>query len=249
MDIIKYARSFGMKPYDESPFVSAVIVAAGKGQRMGHNISKQFIPLCGIEAIARTLSAFEESRYVREVIIVSRRFEMMRMASAVKDFGFSKVANIVAGGETRQQSAANGLKAVSSRAQFIAVHDGARPLVTAECIDRVIESAYKNGAAAAAVKVKDTLKVADENGVVLSTPDRSKLWAVQTPQVFDIELYRKALEKAVAEGGDYTDDCQLIEAAGGHVQLVEGEYTNIKITTVEDIAHAEAIIRARGDAF
>lgn len=246
---MKYARNFGMKPESESPFVSAVIVAAGKGERMGQNINKQFIPLCGIEVISRTLSAFEDSRYVREVVIVSRRIDIMRMASAVKDFGFSKVANIVAGGETRQQSAANGLKSVSTSAQFIAVHDGARPLVTAECIDRVIESAFKSGAAAAAVRVKDTLKVADENAVVVSTPDRARLWAVQTPQVFEKELYRKALEKAIADGADYTDDCQLIEAAGGRVQLVEGEYTNIKITTVEDIAHAEAIIRSRGDAF
>lgn len=249
MDLIKYARSIGIKSGDAGPFVSAIIVAAGKSERMGRGINKQFVPLCGIAAIARTLSSFEESRHVREVILVANRIDIMRFASVVKEFGFSKVTNIVVGGNTRQQSAAFGLNSVSKSAAFIAVHDGARPLVTAECIDRVIESAYQNGAAAAAVKVKDTLKIADDNGVVVSTPERQKLWAVQTPQVFDAELYRKAIEKAVTAGDDYTDDCQLIEAAHGRVQLVEGEYTNIKITTGEDVLQAEAIIRARGDAF
>jgi 2-C-methyl-D-erythritol 4-phosphate cytidylyltransferase len=249
LNFIKYAKKIYMKPLSEEPFVSAVIVAAGKSERMGKCKSKQFVPLCGIAAIARTLSAFEESQHVREVILVTKKFDIGIVGSIVREFGFSKVSRIVVGGETRQQSAAIGMNAVSKAAQFIAVHDGARPLVTADCIDRVIGIAFKCGAASAAVRVKDTLKVADENGVVVSTPDRQRLWAVQTPQVFDMRLYREALEAAVQSGADYTDDCQLIEAAGGHVQLVEGEYTNIKITTVEDIPQAEAIIRARGDAF
>ena len=251
MDILQYAKNIYQKPRVTGPFVSAVIVAAGQSTRMGMDSgkSKQFLPLCGLAAIARTLSAFESSCNTREVILVTNKFDTGRMFSVITEFGFTKVARVVVGGETRQKSAALGLNAVSKDAEYIAVHDGARPLVTADCIDRVIESAYKNGAASAAVRVKDTLKVADENGVVLSTPDRQRLFAVQTPQVFSIKLYREALEAAIQFGTDYTDDCQLIEAVGGRVQLVEGEYTNIKITTADDVSQAEVILRARGDAF
>lgn len=249
MDILQYAKNIYQKPQDAEPFVSAVIVAAGKSTRMGTGKSKQFLPLCGLAAIARTLSAFESSRFTREVILVTNRFDVGKMCGIIKEFGFTKVMHIIVGGETRQQSAALGLNAVSKDAEYVAIHDGARPLVTADCIDRVVKSAYKNGAASAAVRVKDTLKVADENGVVLSTPDRQRLFAVQTPQVFAVKLYRDALNSAIKLGADYTDDCQLIEAVGGRVQLVEGEYSNIKITTPEDVSQAEVIIRARGDAF
>ncbi len=238
-----------MKPQGNEPFISAIIVAAGKSTRMGTGKCKQLLPLCGIAAIARTLSAFETSRYIREVILVTNRLDLHEMGSIIKEFGFTKVTKIVIGGDTRQKSAAIGLKAVNENAAYIAVHDGARPLVSAACIDRVAEGAMKNSAAAAAVKVKDTLKIADENGEVISTPNRERYWAVQTPQIFSAQLYREAFEKANASGNDFTDDCQLIEAAGGKVQLVEGEYTNIKITTSSDISQAEAIIRARGDAF
>lgn len=237
------------KPQSKSAFVTAIIVAAGKSVRMGIGKSKQFISLCGIAAIARTLSAFEKSRLVREVVIVTNRFDIMRVGSVVKEFGFDKVKRIVIGGETRQQSAALGFSAVSKDTEYVAVHDGARPLITSSCIDKAIESAFESGAAALAVKVKDTVKIADKNGIVIATPDRQSLWAVQTPQVFSVDLYRSALEKAQRENQDYTDDCQLIEASGGHVQLVEGDYTNIKITTKDDIIQAEAILRARGEAF
>jgi 2-C-methyl-D-erythritol 4-phosphate cytidylyltransferase len=254
LDILENAKNYAKNLYqnkkEEGPFISAVIVAAGSGTRMGEGMNKQFVPLCGIAAVARTISAFESSRLVREIIVVTRKQDLSRMCGVVREFGFSKVTHIVVGGGTRQHSAALGLKVVDVRACFVAVHDGARPLTTAKCIDRVITCALTNGgAASAAVRVKDTVKIADENGMVLSTPDRQRLFAVQTPQVFALPLYRAALDKATQSGADYTDDCQLIEAAGGSVQLVEGEYTNIKITTAEDIPQAEAILRARGDAF
>jgi 2-C-methyl-D-erythritol 4-phosphate cytidylyltransferase len=233
---------------EAGPFVSAIIVAAGRSERMGTGRNKQLISLGGITAIARTISAFEENPYINEIIVVTNRIDILRIGGVVKEFGFEKIKRIIVGGDTRQKSVATGFNAVSGEASFVAVHDGARPLITSECIGRVIECAIKNGAAAAAVKVKDTIKVADENGFVLSTPDRQMLWAVQTPQVFATELYKKALEAAALAGADYTDDCQLIEADGGQVQLVEGEYSNFKITTVDDITHAEAVIRARGDA-
>ncbi|HEX2938007.1 MAG TPA: 2-C-methyl-D-erythritol 4-phosphate cytidylyltransferase [Ruminiclostridium sp.] len=246
MDFINHAKKTAA---NDGPYVSAIIVAAGRSVRMGTGKSKQFLSLCGIPAIARTLSAFEKSKLIREVIIVTNRFDIVRMGGTVKEFGFEKVKGIVVGGETRQQSAALGFNAIDKKSEFVAVHDGARPLVTSGCIDRAVESAFHSGAAALAVRVKDTVKIADENSIVISTPDRERLWAVQTPQVFGTDLYRCALETAVRAGKDYTDDCQIVEAAEGRVQLVEGDYTNIKLTTAEDIFQAEAIIKERGDAF
>lgn len=237
------------KKQEQKPFVSAVIVAAGRSERMGLNKSKQLISLCGVSVIARTISAFEESNSINEIVIVTNRFDIVKIAGLVKEFGFDKVSRIVIGGETRQKSVASGFEAINEKAEFVAIHDGARPLVTTDCIERTIESAVQSGAAAAAVKVKDTVKFADENGIVISTPDRQMMWAVQTPQTFSAELYRKALKAAEESEADYTDDCQLVEAVGGKVQLTQGEYNNIKITTVEDIAQAEAVIKARGDAF
>ena len=230
------------------PRVTAVVVAAGRSERMGTDASKQFIPLCGIPLLARTLSAFEKSAAVAQVVIVARGEDIVAVADIVREFGFGKVVRIVKGGQTRQQSAAAGFEGVRD-AQYVAVHDGARPLATPACINRSIEAAFSCGAAAAAVRLRDTVKQADENGTVIATPDRSLLWAVQTPQVFEAELYRGALEKARHDGADYTDDCQLIEAAGGKVKLVESDYTNIKITSPEDVVIAEAILRARGEAY
>ena len=233
---------------NELPRVTAVIVSAGKSERMGMEISKQFIPLCDIPVIARSISAFQASGMVSKIVIVTRQEDIMEVADIVHEFGFDKVARIVKGGQTRQQSAAAGLKAADD-CEYIAVHDGARPLITPQCIDRVIQTAIETHAAAAAVKLKDTLKKADENGNISATVDRSSLWLVQTPQAFETGLYRDALEKAEESGEDYTDDCQLIEMAGSPVRLVVGEYTNIKLRTKEDILIAESIVRARGDAF
>jgi 2-C-methyl-D-erythritol 4-phosphate cytidylyltransferase len=227
--------------------VTAIVVAAGRGERMGSDIKKQFIPLCDIPVIARTLAAFQASRRVTQVIIVTGAEEIVMIADIVREFGFDKVVRIVRGGQTRQESAAAGFQA-ADKPDYIAVHDGVRPLVTPQCIDRVIKQAFEVKAAAAAVRLKDTVKQCDENGNILATPDRSCLWAVQTPQVFEANLYRDALEMAQAAGKDYTDDCQLIENAGGTVRLAEGEYSNIKITTKEDVIIAEAILRARGES-
>lgn len=249
MNFIDFSGKFGNSGEKKRPFVSAVIVAAGSSTRMGTGKSKQFLPLCGIAAIARTLSAFEQSRFTDEVVIVTNKFDFLRMAGIVKEFGYGKVKGIVIGGKTRQQSAILGFRAISGRSEFVAVHDGARPLVSPEKIDKVIESAFSSGASALAVRVKDTIKITGEDGLVVSTPNRYNMWAVQTPQVFKAELYRKAAESAEKTGADYTDDCQLIETVGGQVKVVEGSYDNIKITTGEDVAAAEALLRLRGDAF
>lgn len=234
---------------EKFPLVTAVVVSAGRSERMGAQVSKQFLPLCDVPVIARTLSAFEACVMVSEVVVVARLDDLVEVAQLVKEYGFGKVVRIVPGGLTRQQSAMAGVRAMNGETAFVAVHDGARPLVTPACIDRVVRAAFEKKAVTAAVRCKDTVKVADESGAVLSTPDRGRLWNIQTPQVFEKALYRRALEKALGENADYTDDCQLVEHDGGRVFLVEGEYTNLKITTPEDIAVAEALLRHRGDAF
>lgn len=237
------------------PYVAAIIVAAGKGERMQsehvlmHETNKQLIQLCGIPVIARTLSAFEKCHTINEVVVVTNSENIVIFADIIKEFGFTKVKRIVRGGATRQLSAFEGLKCISEESEYVAIHDGARPLITPKSIDKTVLAAFDIKAAAAAVKVKDTIKFADNDGFIIATPQRASLWAVQTPQVFSVELYRKAFERALQDNADYTDDCQLVECIGIRVQLVECEYTNIKITTRDDVIFAEFIIKARSDIF
>lgn len=245
MEIFKNAWA-PAKEKTASPRVTAIIVAAGRSERMGPGVNKQLAPIGGVPVLARTLAVFEQCRRITQVVVVTRAADMVAVAGMVEEFGFSKTGHIVAGGATRQKSVAAGLAAAGD-ADYIAVHDGARPLVTHACVDRVVEAARKTRAAAAAVHLKETVKVAGDDGVVISTPDRHNLWVVQTPQAFEAALYREAIRKAEESGADYTDDCQLIEGIGGRVQLVEGEYANLKITTREDFAFAETILRARGE--
>ena len=228
------------------PRVAAIIVAAGNSERMGPGVNKQLTPSGGVPVLARTLAVFEQCRWIARVVVVVRAADIVTVAGLIEEFGFDKTEHIVAGGATRQKSVAAGLAAVGD-ADYIAVHDGARPLVTPACIGRVVEAALTSHAAAAAVRLKETVKVAGDDGLVISTPDRHNLWTVQTPQVFGAALYREAIRKAAETGADYTDDCQLIEGIGGRVQLVEGEYANLKITTREDFAFAESILRAGGE--
>lgn len=246
MNLKKYINSMGIRTPETGPYTSAIILAAGDSTRM-KGVNKQLIPLCDVPTIARTLSAFETSIHVREVVIVTKKINFFKIADIIREFGFTKVTNMVSGGKSRQESAELGLKAISDKTQFIAIHDGARPLITAESIDNVIEDAYKTKASALACKVKDTLKIINDKGIVVSTPDRETLVAVQTPQVFDINLYRNALKLAADKETTFTDDCQLIEALDIPVHIVEGDYTNIKITTREDVIQAETYIRARGE--
>ena len=221
----------------DRPFVSAVIVAAGNSTRMGSN--KQLLKLGDRPVIAHTLTAFEHCDRVDEIVLVTRAEDVALMREIASRYGVTKLSAVVAGGAERQDSVANGVAACNSRAAYFAIHDGARPLITPEMIVAVIEAAMKDGAAAAAVRVKDTVKVADERGFIVDTPDRAMLWNVQTPQIFAKALYLDALEKARQSGLSVTDDCRLAEAAGYPVKLVEGSYTNIKITTPEDIRSAE----------
>lgn len=215
--------------------VGAVIAAAGSSSRMGGR-DKLAEPLDGIPVILRTLAAVEAVPEIREIVVVTREDRVEEYRRLLGQC--SRLRAVVPGGSTRQESVRNGVRALSPDCTLAAIHDGARPLVTPEVFARCIEAARSCGAATAAVPVKDTIKLADEAGRVLDTPDRSRLWAVQTPQIFDRERYLRAAEEAERRGLSCTDDCQLFEAMGWEVQLVMGDYRNLKLTTPEDFLAA-----------
>lgn len=224
-------------------FTSAIIVAAGDSTRMGFKISKQLIPLNGHAAIEYTLKAFQDCRLIDEIIVVARSGDIDSIAHIA--FDFKKVSSVTSGGATRTQSVKRGIRAADKRVTHYAIHDGARILITPEQIERVLNAAYEHGAAAPGTPVTDTVKVVDENGVILSTPDRSAMWAVQTPQVFEKELYRRAMDHAEKKALAVTDDCSMVEAIGERVHVIRGEYSNIKLTTPVDISIAEALLQKR----
>lgn len=219
--------------------VGAVIAAAGSSSRMGGR-DKLAEPLGGIPVILRTLAAVEAVPEIREIVVVTREDRVEEYRRLLGQC--SRLRAVVPGGSTRQESVRNGVRALSPDCTLAAIHDGARPLVTPEVFARCIEAARSCGAATAAVPVKDTIKLADEAGRVLDTPDRSRLWAVQTPQIFDRERYLRAAEEAERRGLSCTDDCQLFEAMGWEVQLVMGDYRNLKLTTPEDFLAAGAYL-------
>ena len=219
--------------------VGAVIAAAGSSSRMGGR-DKLAEPLDGIPVILRTLAAVEAVPEIREIVVVTREDRVEEYRRLLGQC--SRLRAVVPGGSTRQESVRNGVRALSPDCTLAAIHDGARPLVTPEVFARCIEVARSCGAATAAVPVKDTIKLADEAGRVLDTPDRSWLWAVQTPQIFDRERYLRAAEEAERRGLSCTDDCQLFEAMGWEVQLVMGDYRNLKLTTPEDFLAAGAYL-------
>jgi len=216
----------------------AVIVAAGSASRMG-GIDKVMAELKGEPMIARTVRTFQECDAVSEIVIVTRQDLILPISGMCKDM--PKVKAVVVGGKSRQESVHLGLNALSSKVKLAAVHDGARPLITWQVIDRTIRAANSYGAAAPAVPVKDTIKVV-EGRVVKNTPDRATLFAVQTPQVFDFDLLRGALKKAEQDGAQVTDDCSAVELMGFKVKIVEGDERNIKVTTPMDLKIAEMLL-------
>lgn len=228
-----------------SSFVSAIIVAAGGSVRMGIADSKQFIPLMGRPAIEYTLKAFESCYLIKEIVVVCREQDKERIRAIADENGFSKVKTLVEGGASRAESVRNGINAASDKAEYFAIHDGARPLITVEEIERVVEAAFETGAATLGVPVKDTIKIVDGYNKIESTPLRSQLRAVHTPQVFEKELYRFALENAGDNMINFTDDCSLIEHMGGEVEVVKGNEENIKLTTPIDVVIAESILKNR----
>ena len=216
----------------------AVIVAAGTASRMG-GIDKVMAPIKGEPMILRTVRNFQECDAISEIVIVTRPDLIVPITNVCKNMG--KVTAVVAGGNSRQESVNLGLNALGDKVKLAAVHDGARPLITWQVIDRVVRAANTYGAAAPAVPVKDTIKVV-EGYVVKNTPDRASLRAVQTPQVFDFDMLRGALKKAELDGAQVTDDCSAVERIGLTVKIVEGDERNIKVTTPMDLKIAEMLL-------
>ena len=221
--------------------VSAVIVAAGSSSRMG-GADKLAAPLGDSTVIAHTLRAFQASEDVTEIVLVLRKgAEKPALAGAS---GCDKLGRIVHGGDTRTESAYAGVMACDPKAEIILIHDGARPLVTGAVIHNAVEGARKFGAAVPVTPVTDTIKVG-KDGFADSTPDRSTLFAAQTPQAFRAELIKAALKDAVDKGLSLTDDCTAVEKLGMRVKLVEGDARNRKITLPEDLALAEALLKEK----
>lgn len=218
-----------------------VIAAAGQGKRMGAADKKQFIELDGKPVLYHTVHLFTQIPEVQEIVVVTNMDDIPRTRALLQDFPDIR---IVAGGAERQHSVYLGLQALQ-HSGYALIHDAARPFASAEMIRRVLEKTVEMGAAIPAVPVKDTIKMVDEKRDVIQTPSRQSLWAVQTPQafrLFDIlEAHRKAEEEAFLG----TDDAMLMEWLGSRVAVVEGEYTNIKLTTPEDLRIAETIIEKR----
>lgn len=222
-------------------YCGAVIVAAGSASRMG-GIDKVLAPLGDTTVIAASAKAFQDCDVIKEIVIVTRPDQLEQVAEVC--MGFDKVKAVVAGGASRPESVMNGLTALSGKVKLAAIHDGARPLVTPEVIDRVVRAAGSFGAAAPGVPVKDTVKKTLK-GIVTETPDRALLRAIQTPQVFDYDLLLAALENASQKQLPITDDCSAVEALGMSVRIVEGAEENIKITTPMDLKLANMLWEER----
>ena len=221
----------------------AVIVAAGSARRMA-GVDKIMADLGGEPLLVRTVRAFQETAVVKQIVIVTRPNLIGPVSAVCEAAGFSKVKAVITGGDTRQASVQLGLAALSG-VRLAAVQDGARPLVTPELIDDVAEQAARCGAAAPAVAVKDTIKAVSAGDVVERTLDRSALRAIQTPQVFQADLLKAALQSALESGAEVTDDCGAVERLGKTVYLTEGDEANLKITTPTDLILAQALLRAR----
>ena len=224
------------------PYCSAVIVAGGSSTRFGTD--KLFAELGGVPVLGRTLMTFASCACIQEIILVVRPTILGQAARLARAYGGEKLRLVVPGGETRTLSAYAGVMSVSKKARLIAIHDGARPLVSDKIIEDAVWAAYRHIAAAPAIPVRDTVKIA-YGGVVESTPDRSTLFAVQTPQVFQADVIRAALCAAAENGQSTTDDCAAAENIGAEITLTQGSEENIKITTPLDLALAEYILGRR----
>ena len=228
----------GMRNILPLKYCGAVIVAAGTASRMG-GIDKVMAPLGDEPLLLHSVRTFQNCDAIREIVIVTREDLLMEVMSLCA--GFSKVRGVVVGGADRPSSVQAGLNNLSDRVKLVAVHDGARPLITWQVIDRTVRAAHSYGAAAPAIPVKDTVKVV-KGGIVSNTPDRNTLQAVQTPQVFDLQLLRGALIKAQKDKKPITDDCSAVENIGMSVKIVEGDERNLKVTTPMDLKVAELLL-------
>ena len=221
-------------------YCGAVIVAAGSASRMD-GIDKVMAELDGEPMVVKSVRTFQECDAIREIVVVTRPDLIVPIRDLCS--GFDKVTAVVAGGKDRPASVSNGLAALSDKVKLAAIHDGARPLISWQVIDRTVRAANSYGAAAPAIPVKDTIKVV-HGGIVKETPERKSLFAVQTPQVFDYDLLRGALKKAEMDKAEITDDCSAVERMGMSVKIVEGDERNIKVTTPMDLAIAKLLLES-----
>jgi 2-C-methyl-D-erythritol 4-phosphate cytidylyltransferase len=223
---------------------TAIIVAAGEGRRLGARISKVYLPICGRALLLRTLDQFFRTKRVNNVIVVVAKQDLTRCRSLLENDSRTRQQTWIlqSGGSSRQKSVARGLERVSSDCDVVVIHDGARPFVSPELIDRAIEEASARKAVVVGVPVRDTIKVISGDRQILSTPSRDCLWEIQTPQAFQRSLILEAHQVAKRDDQDATDDASLVERLGKPVYLIEGERTNIKITLPEDLLFAEALV-------
>lgn len=228
---------------DRLPVCAAVVLAAGSSVRMGTD--KILAPLGEIPVLARTLRPFQQSACIREIVVVTAEDKLSEVAELCREYSIGKVTKVVAGGKTRAESALTGVSEVDSKIPLIAIHDGARPLVTEDLISRTVEMASKKNAAVPAIRSTDTLKTAGEDGAILGTVDRESTWRIQTPQVFRADLIKGALTKAMKQGLPLTDDSSAMDVLGVKTYLVEGDEENIKLTRPLDLLLAAAILRDR----
>lgn len=223
--------------------IFGIIVAAGKSERMGADVDKAFLSLGTRPVLTYSLMAFEQCPMIDGVILVVRKDRLESARGLVQVFGCSKVRRIVAGGMTRQASVRNGLKELGDDVDIVAIHDGARPCVTPRIIEETVRLAKRHGSGVAAVKITDTIKEVERNMVVTCTVDRTKLWAVQTPQTFSVELLNKAYGFVEKKKMTVTDEASAVETLGEKVYLAPSSLSNIKITTPEDLALAAMILK------
>lgn len=227
------------------PRVGVVIAAGGKGKRLGSRLPKQFLPLAGVPILQRTVEVFASLRSVDEIVITSPNVHVARVRNILARSGIKKIVSIVPGGKERQDSVWNGLHGFIFKPDIVLVHDAVRPLVGQGVVKEVIASAARFGAAVVGVRVQDTIKVEEKKGFYARTLDRNKLWAVQTPQGFKLDILMKAHRVARRTGFGGTDEASLVERLNVPVRIVEGDRMNIKITTPVDLRFAEIWVKKR----
>ena len=227
---------------NKTPFVSAVIPAAGQGIRMGAKKNKTYLDLKGKPILAHAIEEFEKLEIVKEIIVVIQEDEIeLCQLDVLEPYQYKKV-QLVLGGKTRQESVYKGLLAVDKRCDLVMIHDGARPMINQEVLLECIDETMRHQASVVAVPAKNTMKIVGNNGFVISTPKRETIFEVHTPQTFDYKLIVKAHEHAIEQNFVGTDDASLVEAMGIPVYIIKGNYSNIKITTPEDLVFAEGLL-------
>ncbi len=226
------------------PKTAALILAGGSGTRLGSDVPKQHLQILGKSVVCRTLLAFEQCPYIDEIVIACREDDIPTYRELIKKHAINKVISLTVGGADRQESAFRAFLKISSDTKFVAIHDAARCLITPDQISRVATEAFACGAAIAACRAKDTIKITDQSKIK-ETPDRETVWQAQTPQIMKADLYRACIYTAMEDGYKGTDDASLCERHGFEVRVVDTGYENIKITTPIDLIIAEAVIKQR----